>query len=167
MGQRQVLPLTHSALFRLLTYIPHPRYYSLEVMQQPIRARMCGFGDKDRRPLAPAAVAKMIVRDKNDIIIPPDDTDISFFVVTVDLWSEDGQQEMNLVLNPNSSDRYVPATQPRLPKPSMPPSASTNASRNTAASPSTSSVGIGVSETLCNLAFADRAPGQTTALFSR
>jgi len=124
------------------------KYYSLEVTQQPIRARMCGFGDKDRRPLAPAAVAKMIVRDKNDIIIPPDDTDISFFVVTVDLWSEDGQQEMNLVLNPNSSDRYVPATQPRLPKPSVPPSVSTNASRNTAASPSTSSVGIGVKQPL-------------------
>jgi hypothetical protein len=24
----------------------HPRHYSLEIVQHPIRARMCGFGDK-------------------------------------------------------------------------------------------------------------------------
>jgi len=30
---------------------------------------MCGFGDKDRRPLAPAAVAKMVVRtEERDIV---------------------------------------------------------------------------------------------------
>jgi Velvet factor len=63
------------------------RFYSLEVSQQPIRARMCGFGDKvsslssmgtlislgmhiqDRRPLAPAAVAKMIVRTEDNNIV--------------------------------------------------------------------------------------------------
>lgn len=69
------------------------RYYTLEVVQHPLRARMCGFGDKvnpstssrpalrllllfflstpsqDRRPLAPAAVAKMIVYDDNNQIV--------------------------------------------------------------------------------------------------
>ncbi|THV02034.1 hypothetical protein K435DRAFT_775770 [Dendrothele bispora CBS 962.96] len=45
------------------------KHYSLEVTQHPMRARMCGFGDKDRRPLAPAAVAKMIVRgDDNSLV---------------------------------------------------------------------------------------------------
>jgi hypothetical protein len=151
--------LPHFPILNTRTQVSHSRYYSLEVTQQPIRARMCGFGDKDRRPLAPAAVAKMIVRDKNDTILPPDDSDISFFVVTVDLWSEDGQQEMNLVLNPNSSDRYVPATQPRIPKPKMPPSASTNASRNPAASPSASSVGLGVSYSARVLIFAKADAG--------
>jgi hypothetical protein len=64
------------------------RYYALEVVQNPVRARMCGFGDKvclfyyycpavsynkelaqDRRPLAPAAVCKMIVtREDNSLV---------------------------------------------------------------------------------------------------
>ncbi|PPQ78214.1 hypothetical protein CVT25_015533 [Psilocybe cyanescens] len=85
------------------------RHYSLEVVQHPLRARMCGFGDKDRRPLAPAAVAKMIVRREDDTIVDVDEVDSSFFLVTVDLWSADGKHEMNLVLHPSSTDRYVPS----------------------------------------------------------
>ncbi|KAF9006614.1 velvet factor-domain-containing protein, partial [Cyathus striatus] len=84
------------------------KHYSLEVVQHPLRARMCGFGDKDRRPLAPAAVAKMIVRREDNSLVDVDDVDCSFFLVTVDLWSADGKQEMNLVLHPSSADRYVP-----------------------------------------------------------
>ncbi|KAH9482528.1 Velvet complex subunit B [Psilocybe cubensis] len=85
------------------------RHYSLEVVQHPLRARMCGFGDKDRRPLAPAAVAKMIVRREDDSIVDVDEVDSSFFLVTVDLWSADGKHEMNLVLHPSATDRYVPS----------------------------------------------------------
>ncbi|KAF8607538.1 hypothetical protein BDV93DRAFT_271803 [Ceratobasidium sp. AG-I] len=77
-------------------------HYSLEVVQHPLRARMCGFGDKDRRPLAPAAVAKMVVRRQDDTLVDADDIDIAFFLVTVDLWSESGTEEMNLVLHPSS-----------------------------------------------------------------
>ncbi|KAG6910975.1 hypothetical protein DXG01_006029 [Tephrocybe rancida] len=84
------------------------KHYSLEVVQHPLRARMCGFGDKDRRPLAPAAVAKMIVRSDDNSILDVDDVDCSFFLVTVDLWSADGKQEMNLVLHPSSADRHAP-----------------------------------------------------------
>jgi hypothetical protein len=84
------------------------RYYSLEIVQHPIRARMCGFGDKDRRPLAPAAVAKLVVRREDDTFVDVDEIDYTFFLATVDLWSEDGKQEMNLVLHPTSSDRSVP-----------------------------------------------------------
>ncbi|CAL1701292.1 unnamed protein product [Somion occarium] len=90
------------------------KLYTLEVVQDPQRARMCGFGDKDRRPLAPAAVAKMVVKREDDSIVDPDDVDCSFFLVTVDLWSADGKHEMNLVLHPTSSDRYVPATAPKV-----------------------------------------------------
>ncbi|EPS95998.1 hypothetical protein FOMPIDRAFT_1032620 [Fomitopsis schrenkii] len=89
------------------------KYYSLEVAQNPLRARMCGFGDKDRRPLAPAAVAKMIVRKEDGSVIDVDEIDTSFFLVTVDLWSADGKQEMNLVLHPTSADRYVPTSTPK------------------------------------------------------
>ena len=31
---------------RVLTSFVYPRHYSLEIVQHPIRARMCGFGDK-------------------------------------------------------------------------------------------------------------------------
>jgi len=79
------------------------RHYALEVAQHPIRARMCGFGDKDRRPLAPAAIAKMIVRDEQNEVIPAEDIELDFFLVTCDLWSADGQMEVNLVRNPSSS----------------------------------------------------------------
>lgn len=84
------------------------KHYSLEVVQHPLRARMCGFGDKDRRPLAPAAVAKMVVRREDNSIVDVDDMDCSFFLVTVDLWSADGKHETNLVLHPSSADRFIP-----------------------------------------------------------
>ncbi|KAJ7490273.1 velvet factor-domain-containing protein, partial [Mycena galericulata] len=83
-------------------------YYSLEMVQHPLRARMCGFGDKDRRPLAPAAVARLVVKREDNSLVDVDDVDCSFFLVTVDLWSEDGLHERNLVLHPSSGDRYVP-----------------------------------------------------------
>lgn len=35
--------------------------YRLEVSQEPVRARMCGFGDKDRRPIDPPPVVRLIV----------------------------------------------------------------------------------------------------------
>ncbi|KAK0190645.1 velvet factor [Armillaria mellea] len=86
------------------------KLYSLEVVQNPLRARTCGFGDKDRRPLAPAAVVKMVVKREDDSIVDVHDVDCSFFLVTVDLWSEDGKQEMNLVLHPSLAERYVQQT---------------------------------------------------------
>ncbi|KAJ7686085.1 velvet factor [Mycena rosella] len=88
-------------------------YYSLEMVQHPLRARMCGFGDKDRRPLAPAAVARMVVKRDDHSLVDVDDVDCSFFLVTVDLWSEDGKHERNLVLHPSSGDRYVPVQTPK------------------------------------------------------
>ncbi|KAG8882635.1 hypothetical protein FRB97_007981 [Tulasnella sp. 331] len=81
------------------------RHYSLDVVQHPVRARMCGFGDKDRRPLAPAAIAKMIVRDEHNNLLAIDEVDIDFFLVTCDLWSHDGMTEVNLVRNPAAASR--------------------------------------------------------------
>ncbi|KAH7100587.1 velvet factor-domain-containing protein [Auriculariales sp. MPI-PUGE-AT-0066] len=108
-------------------------YYSLEVIQNPIRARMCGFGDKDRRPLAPAAVAKLVVRDQNNQPVDVNDIDFAFFIAAVDLWSAEGDREVNLVLHPSSADRYIPATQvtkqrrrPTNPSPADQPTASTS-----------------------------------------
>ncbi|CAK5262483.1 unnamed protein product [Mycena citricolor] len=87
-------------------------HYSLEMVQHPLRARMCGFGDKDRRPLAPAAVARLVVKREDGTPLDVDDLDYSFFLVTVDLWSEDGVLERNLVLHP-TAERYPPAQAPK------------------------------------------------------
>ncbi|KAG9101364.1 hypothetical protein FRC06_003127 [Ceratobasidium sp. 370] len=44
----------------------------------------------------------MVVRRQDDSFVDADDIDIAFFLVTVDLWSESGTEEMNLVLHPSS-----------------------------------------------------------------
>ncbi|KAI0650528.1 velvet factor-domain-containing protein [Trametes meyenii] len=111
------------------------KHYSLEVVQNPIRARMCGFGDKDRRPLAPAAVAKMIVRREDGSLVDVDEIDCSFFLVTVDLWSSDGKHEMNLVLHPTSADRYVPANTPKNKRRGTVTASTTNQQRSSRQSP--------------------------------
>ena len=46
-----------------VTTVHEGRIWSLHVVQQPIRARMCGFGDKDRRPITPPPCIRLIVRD--------------------------------------------------------------------------------------------------------
>ncbi|KAE9409936.1 hypothetical protein BT96DRAFT_461573 [Gymnopus androsaceus JB14] len=115
------------------------KHYSLQVVQHPLRARMCGFGDKDRRPLAPAAVAKMIVRRDDNSLVDVDDIDSSFFLVTVDLWSADGKQEMNLVLHPSSADRYVPPPPQNAPTPTKTRRRGTTSSMGPPASSASSS----------------------------
>lgn len=76
--------------------------YSLSVKQQPIRARMCGFGEKDRRPIDPPPVVHLNVTDDTGKSIPIDQLDISMYVIHADIWSLDGQEDRNLVINPAS-----------------------------------------------------------------
>ncbi|KAJ8102775.1 velvet factor-domain-containing protein [Lipomyces tetrasporus] len=75
-----------------------PYIYQLRVVQQPIRARMCGFGDKDRRPLTPPPCIQLIIKDKvtgQDADISK--LDVSFYALTVELWSGDETQNLSLV----------------------------------------------------------------------
>ncbi|KAJ4370537.1 hypothetical protein N0V83_005058 [Neocucurbitaria cava] len=74
------------------------RTYRLRVEQQPIRARMCGFGDKDRRPITPPPCIRLIVCDsQTGQEVDVNDVDSTFFVLMVDLWHEDGTRAVNLV----------------------------------------------------------------------
>ncbi|KAI5281539.1 hypothetical protein KEM54_003209, partial [Ascosphaera aggregata] len=123
------------------------RLYSLEVVQQPIRARMCGFGDKDvhhidntsrdadeekeetksagtssvkpdRRPITPPPCVRLIVRDAaTKEEIDPSEIDTSYFVLTVDLWSADGTHEVNLVRHSASSPSISTASASSFPPP--------------------------------------------------
>ncbi|KAF9141818.1 hypothetical protein BGX30_004068 [Mortierella sp. GBA39] len=77
---------------------PSELLYSLEIVQQPQRARMCGFGDKDRRNITPAPVLKLIAKTKEGRIVTGDALCRQAFMVNADLWLEDEVTERNLVL---------------------------------------------------------------------
>lgn len=81
-----------------LSLVDGNRKYSLQVVQQPQRARMCGFGDKDRRPITPPPCIRLVVTDmRTGIELDLNDIDHSMYVLNVDLWNEQGDREVNLV----------------------------------------------------------------------
>lgn len=60
--------------------------YRLVVVQSPSRARMCGFGDKDRRPLSPTLIVKLIIYDvQSGRELAATDVDTSAFFLASDL----------------------------------------------------------------------------------
>ncbi|PPJ51778.1 hypothetical protein CBER1_09670 [Cercospora berteroae] len=75
--------------------------YSLQVVQQPQRARMCGFGDKDRRPITPPPCVRLVIVDSTTgKEVGMDDGllgDPSFYILQVDLWAETADREANVV----------------------------------------------------------------------
>lgn len=78
--------------------------YSLVIEQQPIRARMCGFGDKDRRPITPPPCIRIVITDiTTGQEVPATSVDASFFLLSVDLWDENAQSEKNVVRASSSS----------------------------------------------------------------
>lgn len=80
------------------------RKYRLEVVQQPLRARMCGFGDKDRRPITPPPCIRLVVMDKlSGKEVDCNEVEHQHYVLHVDLWSEDGAKEVNLVKHSQQS----------------------------------------------------------------
>ncbi|CCH43811.1 hypothetical protein BN7_3365 [Wickerhamomyces ciferrii] len=74
--------------------------FELDIAQQPIRARMCGLGDKDRRQISPPPFVKLLVFDKDsNQPVNIDDVDISSFVIVVELWSPDEKEDLSLNQN--------------------------------------------------------------------
>ncbi|KAL6806227.1 velvet factor domain-containing protein [Trichoderma sp. SZMC 28012] len=89
------------------------RKYHLDVVQQPRRARMCGFGDKDRRPITPPPCVRLVITDlATGKEIDCNDIDHSMFVLNVDLWNEEGTREVNLVRSSTSSQSATAVSYP-------------------------------------------------------
>ncbi|KAI8979426.1 velvet factor, partial [Mycotypha africana] len=66
--------------------------------QNPIRARCCGFGEKDRRLIDPPPIVQLTAsRDGEDLELTPADTKL--FVVHCSLYSADSNEERNLSLS--------------------------------------------------------------------
>lgn len=70
--------------------------FELFCRQQPLHARMCGFGEKDRRPLDPPPIVQCFLLDSfgKRMTEPPRDP---FLTVHATLWNEDGSDERNLI----------------------------------------------------------------------
>ena len=69
-----------------------PRPYELKIRQQPERARMCGFGEKDRRPIDPPPIVEII--EGTEKLTP---SAVQSLVLQCTLWNEDGTQHRNII----------------------------------------------------------------------
>ncbi|CAO0792177.1 unnamed protein product [Mucor circinelloides] len=79
--------------------------YRLIMVQNPVRARCCGFGEKDRRPIDPPPILQLFLERPDGSLqnAHDDDSNISLFVVQCDLYSEDGKEPRGQVYNPSSA----------------------------------------------------------------
>ncbi|PWN50313.1 hypothetical protein IE53DRAFT_369016 [Violaceomyces palustris] len=84
--------------------------YRLVIAQNPSRCRSCGFGDKDRRPLSPTLIVKLVITDASTgAEIDPFEIDTSLFVLNADLCGADGPDSppCNILVH-----RHLPAAPP-------------------------------------------------------
>lgn len=69
-----------------ISRVENGKRYRLVVVQHPSRARMCGFGDKDRRPLSPTLIVKLVITDEaTGEEISPSEVNTSLFLLATDL----------------------------------------------------------------------------------
>ncbi|KAI9474077.1 MAG: velvet factor-domain-containing protein [Benjaminiella poitrasii] len=73
--------------------------YKLIVVQNPVKARYCGFGEKDRRLLDPAPIVQVTASLYGEDIMLTS-SDATLFTVLCDLYSEDRSQERGFVYYP-------------------------------------------------------------------
>ncbi|CAG8508922.1 12115_t:CDS:2 [Gigaspora margarita] len=63
---------------------------------------MCGFGDKDRRPIDPPPVVRLFVSFPDGTPESESSIDHTMMTVHAALWSEDRREERSLVINPST-----------------------------------------------------------------
>ena len=64
--------------------------YDICVRQQPLAARACGFGERDRRVIDPPPIVQLRFRDPSAPGMDPAELRYPFSVVHCTLWNEDG-----------------------------------------------------------------------------
>ncbi|GAC97113.1 hypothetical protein PHSY_004697 [Pseudozyma hubeiensis SY62] len=88
--------------------------YRLVVVQHPSRARMCGFGDKDRRPLSPTLIVKLVITDEaTGEEISPSEVNTSLFLLATDLCHPDDLMlaPRNILVHHHASSLSAHSTQ--------------------------------------------------------
>ncbi|KAF2845514.1 hypothetical protein T440DRAFT_434446 [Plenodomus tracheiphilus IPT5] len=88
--------------------IPQPVYneqlnlnYELRVRQQPIAARACGFGERDRRVIDPPPIIQLLVTDPKTGAAEPEELRYSLNVVHCTLWNAEGTNEETALIQPD------------------------------------------------------------------
>ncbi|KAJ1836217.1 hypothetical protein IWW55_000041 [Coemansia sp. RSA 2706] len=87
----------------LQQFHPQLRAFRFTIVQQPIRARMCGSSDKDWRPLSPPAVIKLELFDMNGNRVI-ENTFMQHLVVHTTLWNESKEEELTVVELPHNTN---------------------------------------------------------------
>ena len=85
--------------------------YKIKIRQQPIAARSCGFGERDRRVIDPPPILQMTIEDPNasqkeisSLIRYP------FSVIHCTIWSEDGTADCSAMPEEFRSTRRLMGT---------------------------------------------------------
>ena len=76
----------------------------VEVRQQPLAARACGFGERDRRVIDPPPIVQLVPRDATPGAVDLSELRYPFNVVHCTLWNEDGSADETAI---PSQDRGV------------------------------------------------------------
>lgn len=71
------------------------------VRQQPVAARACGFGERDRRVIDPPPIIQLLVTDPKTGQSDPDELRYSLNVVHCTLWNADGTNEETALIQPD------------------------------------------------------------------
>lgn len=75
---------------------------TLHVVQQPVRARMCGLGDKDRRQITPPPLVQLKLYDHaGHELTNVRDLNVSFYAVIVELYSADSTENLSIMSRPS------------------------------------------------------------------
>ncbi|KAF2107112.1 velvet factor-domain-containing protein [Lophiotrema nucula] len=102
------LPRQEPRAFPLPGSIPQPVLneklnlnYELRVRQQPIAARACGFGERDRRVIDPPPIIQLLVTDPKTGVAESEELRYSLNVVHCTLWNADGTNEETALIQPD------------------------------------------------------------------
>lgn len=71
---------------------------------------MCGFGEKDRRPIDPPPIVQLVLKQEGaaeSSWVDLQSLQTPFFVLHVTLWSADGKEERNIISNPPKCTRVL------------------------------------------------------------
>ncbi|KAJ4409838.1 hypothetical protein N0V91_002313 [Didymella pomorum] len=75
--------------------------FELRVRQQPVAARACGFGERDRRVIDPPPIIQLLVTDPKTGIAEQEELRYSLNVVHCTLWNADGTSEETALIQPD------------------------------------------------------------------
>ncbi|CAO3621777.1 unnamed protein product [Mucor fragilis] len=76
---------------------PDTNTYTLDIMEQPQQCRMSGYGEKDRRPVDPAPIVRLVVVDKANKSTQQEQIECPFYILHASLWSADMTKRHDII----------------------------------------------------------------------